>query len=205
MLQTLLSVAEVAAVAAFAYSGAALAAERRMDAIGLLTLAMAAGLGGGMVRDVLLDREVVAIHQWRLPLTCTLTALVVLVLGPVVRPAWLVVLIDAVGLGMFAVVGTERALQAGVPDVIAPMLGAITVAVGGLIRDVLALQNPALLYRSEVYVTPAIVGGFAYVAALALGAPRPATAACSAVGITVFRLLAWRFGWTVPEARRPAE
>jgi uncharacterized membrane protein YeiH len=160
---TLQSVIEVVAVGAFAYSGADVARRHGMDVVGLAALAVVNGLAGGIARDVLIGRPVLALHDTRLLPTCLIGAVVVAVFGSIM-PVRIVDALDAIGLGLFTVLGTVRALDAGVTELAAVLLGAVTVGAGSVLRDLLAGDRPGLLYRSELYLIVSLTGGALYVA-----------------------------------------
>lgn len=199
---SLVGVVEVAAVGAFAYTGAEVGRRRQMDVVGVTSLAIVNGLAGGMVRDVLIDRSPVALHDARLLPTCLVAALVVMVFGAVAK-AWIIEALDAVGLGLFSVIGTSVALDAGVTSLAAVLLGAVTVAAGGVARDVLAGERPAVLYRSELYVIVSTVGGAVYVLARRAGVGGSGLLLGVAGAIAVARLLARRLGWNSPVPLEP--
>lgn len=157
------SVIEVVAVGAFAYSGADLARRHGMDIVGLAALAVINGLAGGIARDVLIGRPVLALHDARLLPTCLIAAVTVMVFGSIM-PGRIIDTLDAIGLGLFTVLGTSRALNAGVTELAAVLLGAVTVGAGSVLRDVLAGDPPGLLYRSELYLIVSAIGGAFYVA-----------------------------------------
>jgi uncharacterized membrane protein YeiH len=150
-----------------------------------------------MVRDMLIDRPVIALYDGRLLVTCLCVAAAVALVGERLDPR-LVEIIDAVGLGLFTVLGTRRALDTNVTLVAAVLLGAVTVAVGGVLRDVLAGDRPAVFYRSQWYVTASVIGATAYVALAQTSVPRQPLLFGVAGATTALRLGAWRFGWHVP-------
>jgi len=183
---------------AFALSGALLAARKRMDIFGVIVLAVAAGLGGGIVRDVLIGATPpVAITQWAYLATAAAAGLVGFAAPAAVARARRTVLVfDAAGLGLFAVAGTAKALDHGVPAVGAVVIGVITAVGGGVARDLLAGDIPAILH-SEIYATPAAVAAIV-VAAVSRAAPVELAAAILA---TAIRLAALRYRWSAPRPR----
>src|SRR5437868_8639187 len=125
---------------AFALSGALVGARKRMDIFGVIVLALAAGLGGGIVRDVLIGATPPrAITHWSYLATAVVAGLVGFAVPAVVtRARRTVLIVDAAGLGAFAVAGTAKALEPGVPEVGAVVIGVITAVGGGVARDLLA-------------------------------------------------------------------
>lgn len=201
---TLEGVLDLAGVFVFALSGASLAARRRFDAVGLAALAAATGLGGGITRDVLLgDVPPVALRDERSLVAALVAALVVLVGDRFVERLGRPVLVfDAVGLGLFCVVGTAKSLDEGLGVLASVSLGTVTAVGGGVVRDVLAREVPSVFRpESALYAVPAAAGSVA-VAALwsadAFGAP---AAAAVVLSVFAFRLLALRYHWRAPTAR----
>lgn len=150
---------DLVGVFVFALSGGLTAVQRRFDLFGVLVLAAMAGLGGGMLRDVLIGQTPpVGLSDWRLLAAAGLAGLVTFTLhSRVARISRLVRVLDAAGLGAFAVSGTLKALGVGVGPVAAVLVGGITAVGGGVLRDVLAGQVPEVL-RRELYAVPALLG-----------------------------------------------
>lgn len=153
---------------AFALNGALTALRAaRLDIVGVVTLGMITAIGGGVIRDVLIgDIAPAAFGDWRYLGVAVLGSLLAFFfnsgLGRLSRP---IVVLDAVGLSLFAVVGASKALDYGLGPVPAVMLGAITAVGGGTLRDVLTLQVPTVL-RSELYAIPALLGACLVVVSL---------------------------------------
>ena len=201
-------VLDIAGVYVFALSGALVAIRRSMDVVGVFTLALVTGFGGGIARDVLiadLPPQVVRSEGLLLvPVAAGLTALAVPRL--LVRLRQPVVMLDAVGLGLFATVGAAKALDAGlrlVPTVLVGVVGAVG---GGLVRDLLADEVPQILaVGSKLYAVPAALGAL-IVAFGSETVSSPALVQAVAVASTVaLRLLALWYGWHVPVPRWAAE
>ena len=191
-----LYILDLIGVAVFAVSGALAAGRKRLDLIGVIVLALATAIGGGTIRDVLLDRHpIVWLADPAYPLVITAAALATVAYARARRPPESALLVaDALGLALFSVVGAQVAERAGVPAVSGVLLGTITGAAGGALRDVLSAEIPLVLRRGELYASAAIAGTAAYFALTALGAPRtPATLAGMAI-IAGVRLAAiwWR-------------
>ncbi len=150
---------DVVGVFVFALSGGLVAVKRRLDLFGVLVLAAVAGLGGGVIRDVLIGQTPpVGLSDWRLLSAAALAGCVTFLFHPgVSRISRLVRVLDAAGLGAFAVGGTLKALGVGVAPVAAVLIGGITAVGGGVLRDVLAGQVPEVL-RRELYAVPALFG-----------------------------------------------
>jgi uncharacterized membrane protein YeiH len=196
---------DLAGVFVFALSGASLAARKHFDLIGLLVLATATGLGGGMLRDTLLgDLPPAALRDQRyLAVPLVATVLVLVGHGVVERMQRPVLVFDAAGLGLFSVVGTAKALDHGLGVLSAILLGVTTAVGGGVLRDVLAREVPAVFRPdSALYATPATVGAAATAVVWSHFSFGAVQAAVIATAVVAVRLLAIRRGWRVPTARR---
>lgn len=164
---------EAAGVAVFALTGALVAARKGMDPFGFILLATVTGVGGGTLRDLVLDRIVFWVRDPSDLLVCTAVALSSWALAyarPGMLEGWagkrLLIWADAAGMALFAVVGTFKALDVGVPMLSAIALGAMTATFGGILRDILAGERPMVLWSRDFYVTAA-TGGAAATAVLA--------------------------------------
>ncbi|MER7078383.1 Uncharacterized membrane protein YeiH [Saccharopolyspora kobensis] len=197
-------VLDLIGIFAFALSGALLAVRKRFDVVGIVVLAEVTALGGGVFRDLVIGAvPPVAFTDIAYFTTPLIASVVVFFWHP--RLAWIrrfVLFFDAIGLGVFCVAGSIKALNFGMHPLAAIALGAATAIGGGAIRDVLAGEVPALLHpESEIYAVPALLGS-GLVALLAVtGALTPVTSAFAALLAIVVRLLALRFGWRAPLAR----
>ena len=183
---------------AFALSGALLAARKRMDVFGVVVLAIAAGLGGGIARDVLIGATPpAAITHWAYLATAAgAGALGFLAPRAVARARRTVLIVDATGLGVFAVAGTAKAIEHGVPAVGAIVIGVITAVGGGVGRDLLAGDVPVILH-SEIYATPAALAAVI----VAVGSRAPSVEVAAAALATAIRLAALRYRWAAPRPR----
>ncbi|HET8819766.1 MAG TPA: trimeric intracellular cation channel family protein [Xanthomonadaceae bacterium] len=187
---------------AFAISGALVAVRHRLDLFGVLVLSFAAAAAGGITRDVLLgDTPPVALVDWRYLGVSVVAGLITFYRhADVERLRNPVQLSDAVGLALFAVVGASKALVAGVGPVGAVLLGVLTGVGGGIVRDVLVAQVPAVLHR-ELYAVAALAGAIAFVASRGLGLPQAPAALAGAALCFGVRWMAIRRGWRLPVAR----
>lgn len=189
----------------FALSGALLAVRRQFDLVGIVALATVTGLGGGMLRDVLLGEAPPAALRDQGYLVTPLVAAAVVMVGHglIERLERPVLVFDAAGLGLFCVVGTAMALDRGLGVVAAAFLGVITAVGGGVLRDVLAREVPSV-FRSDsaLYAVPATLGALAVAAVWARGHFGGVAAVAIAVGVLLLRLLAMHFHWRAPGAHR---
>ena len=166
-------------VVVFAVSGALAAARARMDVVGFALLGIVTGIGGGTVRDVVLGRlPVFWVEQPEYIVLCVVAAIATFVSVPIIASRLRLLLwADAIGLAVFAVLGTQTALDAGAPWIIAALMGVVSATFGGLIRDILVNETPLILLK-EIYVTAALAGSLLYVGLVELSlAPLPALVA----------------------------
>jgi len=189
----------------FALSGGLAAVRQRFDVVGVLVLAVAAGLGGGILRDVLIGAvPPVGVSDWRLLSAAAAAGVITFLFHPrLPRIAWSITLLDALGLGLFAVAGTLKALELGTTALTAVIVGVLTAVGGGVVRDLLAGEPPSVLVQRELYAIPAIVGAVTYASLWSAGLVSPfITWGCVVLTVTI-RLLALRLNWRAP-APRPA-
>ena len=154
---------DLVGVFAFAVSGALTAGRKGMDLFGVLVVAAVTAIGGGTVRDVLLDQPVFWLADTTYLYVIAAAVVCTLVYARFRRPPHGALLVaDAFGLAVFAVLGVRAGLGAGVSPLIAVIMGAITGVVGGAVRDVLSGETPLIL-RREIYATAAVAGASTYV------------------------------------------
>lgn len=184
---------------AFAISGALVAVRHRLDLFGVLVLSFAAATAGGIVRDVLLGATPpTSIVDWRYLAVSMLAGLLTFYrYAQVERMRNPVQLFDAVGLALFAVLGANKALVAGLGPVGAIMLGVLTGIGGGIARDVLVAEVPHVL-RRELYAVAALAGAAVVVVGDAFTLPPAPVAVGGAVLCFTVRWLAIRRGWRLP-------
>jgi uncharacterized membrane protein YeiH len=187
---------------AFAVSGATVGVRHRLDLFGVLVLAFAAATAGGIARDVLLGATPpVALADARYLGVAVVAALLTFYRhDQVERLRNPVQLFDAVGLGLFAVIGAAKATAYGLGPAGAVLLGVLSGIGGGVVRDVLVAQVPTVL-RRELYAVAAALGAGVVVIGQALGLPSAPLAMGGATACFVLRYLAIRRGWGLPVAR----
>jgi uncharacterized membrane protein YeiH len=186
----------------FALTGALVAVRNRLDVFGTLVLAVATGLGGGLVRDVLLgDVPPPGLTDWRYLLTAALAGAATFFWHPVVA-RWenIILTLDAAGLALFCVNGAVKASEAGLSPVPAALLGMITAVGGGIARDVLANRIPVVL-EGGWYATPALVGAAWASGAHRLDLPTIAVVAPGMLACFAWRALALHLDWSPRPAR----
>jgi uncharacterized membrane protein YeiH len=199
-----LLVLELAGTFVFALSGAAAGIKHRLDLFGVLVVSCATATAGGMTRDVLIGAvPPVALKDWRYLGIAVLAGLMVFFCSP--RPERqqrlrnLVLTFDAAGLALFAVSGTQTALGHGLNPAMAALLGMLTGIGGGMLRDVLVSDIPAVLH-SDLYAVAALAGAIVVVAGHLMNAPVVASALAGAAVCFGIRLVALRRGWQLPTA-----
>jgi uncharacterized membrane protein YeiH len=208
---TALFVADLVGVAVFAASGASAAVAKRLDVFGVVFVGCVAALGGGILRDLVIngfdgvehDVPALAFDDWRYSVTAALSALLTFFLHPqLARVRRVVMLLDAAGLGLFTATGTVKALEFHVPVVGACILGMITGIGGGVLRDLLTAEIPLVL-RREIYAVAALAGAVAIAVAHRLGVPGGPALIGAAVLTCLIRLVAIRRNWSAPTPRLP--
>ena len=188
---------------AFAITGAYKAIQYKLDWLGVLILATATGVGGGILRDVMLDlTPPVAFNTPAYIIVCALASIITLKAQHVIKATWNYVLIaDALGLGFFTAVGASKAAAVGASPVAIVCMAAVTAAGGGALRDILVSEIPQIL-KSDFYATAAITGGILFVVLRYLGVESIDT--CTII-TTVFtfalRVVAMRRKLHLPQAK----
>ncbi|HZO23635.1 MAG TPA: trimeric intracellular cation channel family protein [Steroidobacteraceae bacterium] len=204
--RTLVTVLDLCGTFAFAVSGAMAGVAKRLDVFGVLVLAFAASSLGGIGRDVLIGATPpAALVDWRYLAVSLAAGLISFGWSALIEKLRHPVLwLDAAGLAFFAVAGTQKALAFGLSPLMSALLGMLTGIGGGIVRDVLLAEIPAVL-RSDLYAVAAL-GGAAVVAIGSLvHAPVVLTAMCGGLLCFGLRVMAIRWGWHLPVAdRRPA-
>ncbi len=188
------------AIVAEAMTAALAAGRRSMDWVGVALLGSVTALGGGSARDVLLGHYPLSwvAHPEYLPITAG-AALATIAAARVMRHLRRVFLVlDAIGLVVFTVIGCNVALDLGLPFVVVIVSGMITGCVGGVLRDVLCNDIP-LLFRSELYASVSVAAGGLYVAGLVAGLPHDLVMVSAMAAGLVLRLMAIAYGWNMPK------
>ena len=197
----LLVVLDLLGIFVFALSGGLVGVRKNLDIFGVLALAGVTGLGGGFLRDVLIDAAPPAsLTDWRYLMVPVVAGLVTFYFHPTLarrRAERVVTFFDAAGLGLFCVTGALKALDAGLGPVPAALMGMVTGIGGGIARDLLSGRVP-VVFGSEIYATPALAGAtyavLAEQASLSIWLVAvPGVLICSG-----WRLLALRRNWRAP-------
>ena len=196
----LLYVLDLLGVAVFAISGALAAGRRALDLLGVMVLATATAVGGGTIRDLLLDRHPIFWLDDPAYLTVIVSASLITIAYARWRPAPRASLqvADALGLALFSVVGAQIAESAGLPAVSCVLLGAVTGTAGGAVRDVLSAEVPMVLRRGNLYASAAIAGTTTYLLLEATGVPRGYAAPAGMIVCAGLRFAAIWWGLKLP-------
>lgn len=194
-------IAELVGTAVFAASGASAAVAKRLDMFGVVVIGAITALGGGALRDVLIDAPPLVLADWRYAAVAVLAALAVFFFHPALSRLRLTMLVlDAAGLALFTVVGTAKGLDYDLAVYAACIVGVLSGVGGGILRDVLTQEIPVIL-RADFYALAAAIGSLI----VAVGARWESqvgtlTLSAAAAGtIFVVRLIAIRYRWQAPK------
>ena len=194
---TLIKFIEIVAILVGAFSGFIEARRKRMDPVGIFTVAFITAFGGGTLRDILLDRRPLfwVIHQEYAILIFVLA----LIATPLIRTLRhivserMIVIADGIGLGLFSIVGVAAALNAGMPLFIASMMGVITGIFGGVLRDIVCNEVPMVFRDGKPYAICAFIGCWMFLLMKQVGVDLDFALWTSALAITAMRLITWKF------------
>ncbi len=182
-------------------SGVLKAGFKQFDLFGVIIIAIATGLGGGSLRDMLLDRDVFWIHDQVFFVASLGSALLIFITARLMAmPPRLFLVADAAGLATFAIAGTLVSLMVGAPWLVASFMGVMTGTMGGIFRDVLCNEHP-VVFQSPLYATVSWGGSVLFIGLLYLQADATYAAVFSGLGIFIARLLAIRFNISLPRFR----
>ncbi len=198
MEDTFLFIIEVIGTVAFAISGIRMAAMKSFDWFGAYTVGLATAIGGGTVRDLLLDIPVFWMQTWWYLAVTALSLIVVIIFKKILtKETRTLFIFDSIGLALFVVIGIQKSLDAEYPMWVAIIMGVITGAFGGLLRDIF-VNNEPLLFRKDIYATACIVGGLVYWLMRDLGGSILAQGMACAITVIAMRVLAVYYGWSLP-------
>ncbi len=182
-------------------SGVLKAGFKQFDLFGVIIIAVATGLGGGSLRDMLLDREVFWIRDQIFFMASLGSAIIIFITARLVAiPPKFFLIPDAAGLATFVVAGTLVSLMSGAPWLVASFMGVMTGTMGGIFRDVLSNEHP-VVFQSPLYATVSWAGSLVFIAMLEMGIDASISAVISGIGIFIARMLAIRYNLTLPKFR----
>lgn len=183
----------------FAVSGTITASERKMDPFGAAVIAFITAVGGGTVRDVLIGSVPVG---WMLNLHYLYAIMAGILITFFVKKQIMklhktLFLFDAIGIGLFTILGLQKTIAAELSPLIGVMMGTVSAVFGGVLRDVFSNQVP-LIFRNEIYATACILGGLLFLLLNELGIERLISTLCAMLFVIVLRILAVRYKWYLP-------
>ena len=197
--------ADLLAVGIGALQGALFAAQfrdRRLDLLGVAIVGLATGFGGGLLRDILLNRMPAAFeNNWYLPVTLVAALLGMLLERVFNRVAGFITVLDALTIGLFGAIGTTKALSMGVEVVPAVFLGAVSAVGGSILRDILLNLPIAIMQVGSLYAVAAVAGSGTLVALVLLDVNALVAAIIGVIVTFGVRVLAMLFNWSLPEQR----
>lgn len=189
---------EVLGTFAFAISGIRLAAVKHFDWFGAYIIGLVTAIGGGTLRDVLLNVPVFWMQTWWYLAVTGISLLLVVIFR---TRAWIrertLFIFDTIGLALFVVIGVQKSLNAGFPMWVAIVMGVITGAFGGVVRDILINEEP-LVFRKDIYAMACVAGGLIYAAMYAAGASPIACESVCGAAVILLRVFAVKYGWQLP-------
>ena len=196
-----LLIIEVIGTIAFAISGIRLAAAKEFDWFGAYTIGLVTAIGGGTLRDVLLD---IPVFWMQTPLYLYVTgislAVVIIFRKPLVGFDRALFIFDAIGLALFVVIGIQKSLDANYPMWVAIAMGTITGSFGGVTRDILINIEP-LFFRKDIYATACLAGGIAFWLIKVFGGSEVTQQITCAIVVIGLRICALKFDWGLPQLR----
>lgn len=196
----LVLVADLGATALFALEGGLAAIAAGLDPLGVLVVGFATALGGGIIRDMVIGAgPPLAMRLRRYPITAFAAAALAIVVAIPVRelPDGVLVTLDAGGLSLFAVSGARRALDFGLNEISAALLGTLTAVGGGVIQAILLNKVPTVLV-GEIYASAALLGAVTMIVGVRRGAPAGQMMALGAAVCFALRVISWWQGWDLP-------
>lgn len=205
MEETFLFIIEVLGTIAFAISGIRLAATKNFDWFGAYIVGFVTAIGGGTLRDLLLDIPVFWMQTWwYLAVTGLSLAAVIAFQNALVSRDKILFLFDSVGLALFCVIGIQKALAVGYPMWVATIMGITTGAFGGVIRDILINEEP-LVFRKDIYATACLAGAMVYWVIMVCGGSAMAQQLACAIVVIILRILALRYNLSLPVLHQSAK
>lgn len=195
---TFLLIVEIIGTVAFAISGIRLSSAKHFDWFGAYAVGLVTAIGGGTMRDLLLRTTPFwMLNGWYLGVTGVAMAIVMIFKKHLVRLNETFLVFDTIGLALFVVIGIQKTLQFGFPMWVAIVMGTITGALGGVLRDILINEVP-LIFRKDVYATACIAGGLVYWIIMECGGSVILQQSLCAATIILLRFVAVRNNWSIP-------
>jgi len=190
---------DFAGIALFSATGALSASRKQLDIVGFMFLGTITGIGGGTLRDLILDVPVFWVQQPYYILICALAAVVVYFTAHRLESRYRLLLwLDALALAAYGVFGAYKGLGVSGAPIVAVVMGMLTGTAGGILRDVVA-GEPSVIMRREIYMTAVIIGTIVFVILDGAGMPVPVSTVIGAVTVFGIRAGAIARGWTLPQ------
>ena len=198
---TISLILEIIGTIAFAISGIKLAAAKKFDWFGAYIVGLMTAIGGGTLRDILLDTTPFWMDNgWYLTVTGLSLLYVILFHRQLERIKSTILIFDTIGLALFVVIGIQKTLTFDYPMWVAIIMGTLTGAFGGVVRDIL-LNDVPLIFRKDIYGTACIAGGIVYWLMIVCNADALLQQLSCALTVIIIRLLAVKYGWAIPVLR----
>lgn len=197
----MLRLIELLGILAFALSGVIEARRKNMDLVGSYAIAFMTALGGGTLRDLLLDKQPVWVIRQEYPIiivTVVIGALVMFRVRKFELTEHTIAIPDGIGLGLFSASGCANAFDMGLPPFICVLMGVITATFGGVLRDIACNEIPVIFRRTELYATCSFFAAAAYWGGRVLGADHIISVTASIVIALTLRMLALRYHLRLP-------
>jgi uncharacterized membrane protein YeiH len=196
---------DIIGITVFAMTGCLVAARKGLDMISFILLGTVTGMGGGTLRDMILNRSVFWVIEPKYLMICAATSIVMFFIASHIdRYRRWILWGDAIGMAVFTVTGTNIALQAGAHWSVCVLMGTITCIVGGILRDLLA-GEPSLIMRKEIYATACVAGSAVYLVAHSYAHPWGVILGMATTFIIRAAAIVWRlqlpgYGWQTAPA-----
>jgi len=193
---------DISGTFAFAISGALVASDKKFDLFGVAIIAFVTAIGGGMLRDILIDAHPInwigdLNYLWTIFLAVILTFLFKSKIAPLSKTLFL---FDTIGLGVFTLLGLQKGLSFNLHPIIALIMGMISAVFGGVLRDVLTNKVP-LIFEKEIYASACLAGGFTYLILSYFKLSENLIFIISATIIVVIRVIAVKFQLQLPKIK----
>ncbi len=195
---SLLLIIDILGTLSFSISGVLTAVKKRMDPFGIFIIAFVTAVGGGTLRDILIDAPVFWMYDLRFIYSIAGASVMAIIfrkkLGYIRKSLFL---FDTIGIALYTIIGVEKGIAAGFPPVICVALGTLSACFGGVIRDILCNEIP-IIFRKEIYATACIAGAFAYFGLQYTTLPQDAVVIISGALVIIIRVLAVTFKLSLP-------
>lgn len=195
---SLFLVIDILGTIAFAVSGTLTATRKQMDLFGIFIIAFVTAVGGGTLRDLLIDANVTWMRDLTFVYVIIISAIVAIVFrGKLQYVRRSLFLFDTIGIALYTIVGIEKGIAASFPPLVCIALGTMSACFGGVIRDILCNEIP-VIFRKNIYATACILGGVAYFVLRKFGVGENIIVIVSGSIVITVRLLAVTFNWSLP-------